>query len=151
MIQKVISGGQTGVDQLGLQAAKALGIPTGGTAPLGFWTEAGAEPELGKEFGLVEGPAGYTNRTLKNVLDSDGTILFGDLSSPGSKMTIGFLKQYEKPYLENPGSVDIMQFCEHYGIRTINVAGNRGSKLTEESKTEIYATLEYAFKIINEL
>jgi hypothetical protein len=34
MIGKVISGGQTGVDQAALRAAKACGIPTGGWAPI---------------------------------------------------------------------------------------------------------------------
>jgi len=33
MVEKVISGGQTGVDRMGLEVAKELGIPTGGTAP----------------------------------------------------------------------------------------------------------------------
>lgn len=32
MLKKIISGGQTGVDQIALDIAKQLGIETGGTA-----------------------------------------------------------------------------------------------------------------------
>ncbi|HJT77421.1 MAG TPA: putative molybdenum carrier protein, partial [Gemmataceae bacterium] len=40
MLERVISGGQTGADQAGLAAAKACGIPTGGWMPKGFLTVA---------------------------------------------------------------------------------------------------------------
>jgi Circularly permutated YpsA SLOG family len=33
MLERVISGGQTGADQAALRAARACGIPTGGWAP----------------------------------------------------------------------------------------------------------------------
>jgi hypothetical protein len=39
MLERVISGGQTGADQGGLRAARACGIPTGGWAPRGWLTE----------------------------------------------------------------------------------------------------------------
>lgn len=150
MIKKVISGGQTGVDRIGLEVAKALGIPTGGTAPMNYWTETGRDETL-KDFGLVEGPAGYTDRTKLNVFESDGTLLFGDLTSPGSKMTIDFLKGYAKPYLENPTYSEIMEFCEKNNIQVVNIAGNRDSKLNESMRVDIYAVLEVAFKLINDL
>ena len=35
MLKKVISGGQTGVDKAGLDAAKELGIATGGAGRVG--------------------------------------------------------------------------------------------------------------------
>lgn len=151
MITKVISGGQTGVDRIGLEVAKALKIPTGGTAPMNFWTETGSDSSLRDEFGLVEGKAGYLYRTEQNVKDSDVTLLFGDLSSPGSKMTIDFLKKHNKPYLENPEYMQIVLFLEENKYQVINIAGNRGSKLTEIQKSEIYAILEVAFKLINDI
>jgi len=49
VIERVINGGQTGVDQAGLRAARA-GIPTGGWPPQGWLTEAGAAPWLA-DFG----------------------------------------------------------------------------------------------------
>src|SRR6266851_2564588 len=51
---KVISGGQTGADRAGLDAAAALGLPTGGHAPAGIWTESGADPSL-ERLGLAAG------------------------------------------------------------------------------------------------
>ncbi|KKL28978.1 hypothetical protein LCGC14_2369790, partial [marine sediment metagenome] len=75
---KVISGGQTGADQGGLEAGKELGLETGGTAPLGWKTEDGPQPELLKGFGLREcTQPGYPVRTRRNVLTSDGTVIFG--------------------------------------------------------------------------
>lgn len=53
MLTKVISGGQTGVDQAALRAAKAARIPTGGYAPKGWLTEDGPAPWLA-DFGLIE-------------------------------------------------------------------------------------------------
>ena len=131
MLKKVISGGQTGVDRLGLSAAKVCGIETGGTAPKGYRTEDGNNPTLKTQFGLMEDNSYlYNNRTEKNVTDSDGTVLFGDMSSSGSKMTIGFIKKHNKPYIENPHSNELISFIEDNNIETLNVAGNRGSKLT---------------------
>ena len=46
MIERVISGGQTGADQAGLAVAKRLGIPTGGCMPKGWLTEAGPRPDF---------------------------------------------------------------------------------------------------------
>ena len=47
----VISGGQTGVDQAALRAARSCGIPTGGWAPRGWLTEDGPAPWLA-DYGL---------------------------------------------------------------------------------------------------
>ena len=44
-VTKIISGGQTGVDTIGLQVAKELGIETGGKAPKGFLREEGIDNE----------------------------------------------------------------------------------------------------------
>ena len=49
---KIISGGQTGIDRMGLEVARELGLPTGGTAPKSYWTENGADPSLAA-FGLA--------------------------------------------------------------------------------------------------
>lgn len=54
LLEKVISGGQTGADQAGLKAAKKCGIPTGGFIPPRFVTSNGPSPWLGEEYGLVE-------------------------------------------------------------------------------------------------
>jgi len=80
MLDRVISGGQTGVDQAAWRAAKALGIPTGGSMTRAFQTEDGPRPEFAEMFGAVElGSVNYPARTRANVRDSDGTIWFGDV------------------------------------------------------------------------
>ena len=64
-LEMVISGGQTGADRGGLIAAKALGIPTGGTAPLGYKTEAGMKSLQGRETQAYTSPTPGSDLTLK--------------------------------------------------------------------------------------
>lgn len=45
-IQKIISGGQTGIDRIALEVAGELYVPTGGTAGKGFFTESGPDLTL---------------------------------------------------------------------------------------------------------
>lgn len=128
-VAKVISGGQTGVDRLGLEVAKELGIETGGVAPKGYKTEKGSDTSL-KDFGLTQDTSSdYNPRTEKNVKASDGTVLFGDVSSAGSKLTISLLKKNNKPYIVNPTQEELADFLAANNIQVLNVAGNRGSKM----------------------
>jgi hypothetical protein len=84
MLIKVISGGQTGIDRMSLEAARELGVPTGGSAPKDFLTEDGADPSL-QDLGLVAlTKKEYKARTLKNVIDGDGTVIYGDLTAAPS-------------------------------------------------------------------
>jgi hypothetical protein len=88
-LTKIISGGQTGADQGGLLAGEDLGLATGGWAPLGWRTDEGPRPDLGTRFGLREDHSRYySQRTRRNVRDSDGTLIMGDPTSPGSRFTI---------------------------------------------------------------
>lgn len=132
MLEYVISGGQTGIDQLALITAKTFGIKTGGIAPKTYRTEMGSNYVL-KEFGLIEDVFfNYSSRTEKNVINSDGTILFGNTSSFGTKQTIKFLIKHNKPYLDNPTPEEMYDFINNNNIKILNVAGNRGSKLCDD-------------------
>ena len=51
MLTKIISGGQTGADQVALSVAVRLGLKTGGYAPLRYMTEDGPDPTLAR-YGL---------------------------------------------------------------------------------------------------
>lgn len=129
-VKEIISGGQTGIDQLGLKVAKELGIKTGGTAPKGYRTELGPYLSLRDEYGLVEDDsADYSPRTLKNILNSDGTVLFGNMESTGSKLTINLCKAYYKPFKSNPTVEELQLFLKENRVEVLNVAGNRGSSL----------------------
>ena len=68
MVNKIISGGQTGADQAALDVAIKLGIPHGGWIPKGRKTESGPLPD---KYLLQEMPNGsYAKRTEKNVIKS---------------------------------------------------------------------------------
>lgn len=134
MIKLVVSGGQRGADLAGLDAAKALGIPTGGTAPKGYRIcdydgNDSSDPSLA-EYGLVEHSSrDYPPRTRQNVIDSDGTVWFGFTESRGAKLTINTAKKLNKPILINPHFVDqFWHWVNTYDIESLNVAGNRLSK-----------------------
>ena len=74
VITKIVSGGQSGADQGGLDAAIELGIPHGGWCPKGRKSEDGAIPD---KYNLVETKSGdYRVRTEQNVVDSDATVVF---------------------------------------------------------------------------
>lgn len=133
MINKVISGGQTGADIGGLQAAIAFGIETGGWIPQGFLTENGPTPELAK-FGLVETKSeSWAPRTYANASDADGTIRFAkNFDSRGEICTLKAIKAKDKPYIDvnsnHPISIEeVVKWIKENNIQVLNVAGNRES------------------------
>lgn len=96
-LRKIVSGGQTGADRAGLDAAKTLGLETGGYAPHNFVTECGPCPELGTRYGLVamarmSERAMYPIRSQKNVDIADATVVFRFFASVGSDKTIGYCR-----------------------------------------------------------
>lgn len=128
---QVISGGQTGADRAGLEAARAYGLPTGGTAPANFWTEHGPDPSL-SEFGL-SASGSLKDRTKRNVLDADATIVFMLMATPGSVMTLRLCAAHDRPVLAvNPWDREaiprVVDFLRTHRPRTLNIAGNRESK-----------------------
>jgi len=135
MIEKIISGGQTGADQAALDAAIAWKIPYTGWIPKGRKTEAG---KLADKYRLKETATdNYTERTGKNVCDADGTLIFshGALKG-GSKFTQEMAVKHKRPYLHmdlnlvhgfeaaREGHAWIVQ----NRIKTLNVAGSRASE-----------------------
>ena len=131
MVRKIVSGGQTGADRGGLVAGQCLGLETGGTAPPNFMTELGTCLKLRDTFGLVEGEYDqkvYPKRTRKNVEDSDGTLLMGNVNSPGSRLTLRYCNELSKPYIENPSPFVLRLWLKNHSIEVLNVAGNRESK-----------------------
>ena len=134
---RIISGGQTGADQGALLAARKLGIPTGGTAPQGWWTEKGCEEQMLREFGLIEcATPGYEARTRQNVLDSDGTLIVGDDATGGTALTVTVAKHSGKPLFHVPNwlsfvperAAEFREWLKDHEIQTLNVAGNRESQ-----------------------
>ena len=137
---KVISGGQTGCDQAGIFAGRRLGLQTGGMAPKGWRTEAGPAPWLA-DYGLVESfSSGYQWRTRQNVLAADATLIIGDVSSPGSRMTLDAAAAGRLPRLtfraigpdfaqfgKEKSRSTLLTWLRSVNPRVINIAGNRES------------------------
>ena len=128
-LKKIISGGQTGADQGGLDAGLILQLERGGTAPPGWITDAGPQQELLETgHGLVEGEPDsriYPKRTRKNVSDADATLWIGNKHSPGGKMTLGEARRLNKPVLINPTVDGLAIWLQGEQIEILNVAGNR--------------------------
>ena len=145
LIEKVISGGQTGADLAGLRAAKDRGIETGGTAPKGYKTEYGPMPDLLKGYGLEENDtADYLDRTIINIRNSHGTVIFKEKHSKGSNATIRICQQLHKPYVINPRVDDLRVFVGAHGIRVLNIAGNRET-VSPGIEDRVYGLLKRTF------
>jgi len=135
MIEKLISGGQTGADIAALDVALRHGFPHGGWCPKERKSLDGRIPD---RYLLQETPSeSYLQRTEWNVRDSDGTVVFTYAKEPtgGSLKTIQFAKKHGKPclYIGRAGStytpeLALQEFVKQHGIKHLNVAGSRESK-----------------------
>lgn len=142
-LEKIVSGGQTGVDRGALDAALEKGFPCGGWCPPGRLSETGTIPGHYPLTPLSEG--GYRDRTLRNIMDSDGTaiIYFGEIEG-GTEATLRFCIRHRMPYKlldaelvdPNQAAEALADFVERWGIKALNVAGPRASKVPE---AETYA------------
>ena len=131
MIERVISGGQTGVDRAALEVALALGLPCGGWCPKGRWAEDGT---LDPRYPLQETPSEeYAERTEWNVRDSDGTLILARAAlSGGTAQTAAYAKRLDKPCLvldpmQPESGAAFKRWISAHHIRVLNVAGPRES------------------------
>lgn len=146
-LQKIISGGQSGVDRGALDAALSHGFPCGGWCPPGRLAEDGA---IAAVYPLSEmETGGYKARTRQNVLASDGTVVihFGELEG-GTERTARQCALHFKPHLlidaKNASVAQaaerMLGFIEAHSIAILNVAGPRQSKAP--------GAREYAYDVI---
>ncbi len=132
-IEKVISGGQTGVDRAALDVALELGISCGGWCPRGRKAEDGP---INTHYPLREtASANYSVRTEKNIRESDGTLILAKgRPKTGTALTIKFAQKHKKPYLvKDPfvkrDLVTVRIWIEVNKVRVLNVAGPRESEV----------------------
>jgi len=140
VLTKIISGGQTGADIAGVDAAIELGLSYGGMLPKNRKCENGRVPESYTEF-KESSSSSYLIRTERNVKQADGTVIFtfGRLSG-GSDSTRVFAQRLGVPLLvidlAPPAGFEMEQqmpevlrlFIERFDIKVLNVAGGRESK-----------------------
>ncbi|QEG21449.1 putative molybdenum carrier protein [Mariniblastus fucicola] len=139
-LTQIVSGGQTGVDRAGLDAAIFHEIPHGGWCPEGRRAEDGRIPD---SYRLSETKSrNYAVRTRQNVIDSDGTlILFEAAMSRGTELTAKYAARYSRPLL----TLDVVEFpdwseerfetevqnvlswLESQNVNVLNIAGPRES------------------------
>jgi Circularly permutated YpsA SLOG family len=156
MIRKVVSGGQTGVDRAGLDAAINAGIPIGGYCPKGRRAEDGIIPERYPLIELESPESCY--RTEKNVLESDGTLILNKgVLSEGTKLTLDYTVKYGKPSLvvqldaeQNIEPANVTRWIKGQYINVLNIAGPRESKQPEGIYDEAAAYMERVFMILRE-
>lgn len=166
-LRKVICGGQTGVDQAALRAAKDCGLEIGGWCPPGRESEDGVIPA---EFPLKETPHDWSpdapdvprsQRTEWNVRDSGGTLVIapGDgnrsgcptIPGPGTKWTIECARRYGRPVLvcsaNDPSAKNkILKWLDTFAVKALNVAGPSESESPGIGE-RVYALLRGVFEM----
>jgi hypothetical protein len=135
---KIISGGQTGVDRAALDFALRHGIQCGGRCPARRLDEFGKIPDHYPIQELQGG--GFTERTLQNVKDSDGTlVVYCDHLGGGTAQTVYFCLELKRPHeLIDASKIStedaarlIGDFVRKNKIGILNVAGPRQSEWPE--------------------
>lgn len=133
LIDKLVSGGQTGVDCAALDVALELGIPLGGWCPKGRWSESGVIAAI---YPLKETPSeDVAQRTEWNARDSDGTLVVVEGPTVGgTTLTVEMAERYGKPYLildllrpQHDARAVVRAWLAKNNIRVLNVAGPRES------------------------
>lgn len=139
----ILSGGQTGVDRAALDFAFSNKIQCGGWCPNGRKAEDGIIPII---YPLKETlTSDYSERTQKNIEESDGTLIILDHTmDQGTALTKKLCTSLDKPNLiiqidEPSAKTKITEWMKANKISILNIAGPR-----ESSDPGIYMkTLRY--------
>jgi len=153
MIEKIISGGQTGAARAALDVAMKMGIPHGGWVPKGRMTEDGS---LAERYEMQEMPTDrYDARTEQNVMDADGTLIICRGKPAGGsdysrKMVLKHKKHLLHIDLNLTTSFDaaslIASWIKLHRIKILNVAGSRASE-DPNLYVDVFRILEMTLKI----
>ena len=135
-VSKIVSGGQTGVDRAAFDFALENDFEIGGSVPKGRIAEDG--PIDKKYVGLIETKTSdYSERTARNVTDSDATLILsnGKLRG-GSKLTRELAERLQKPHFHLDFSCansdqarnETLDWLSSINCPKLNVAGPRASE-----------------------
>jgi len=135
MLEKIISGGQTGAERAALDFAIEFDISHGGWISKDREAEDGVLPD---KYQLREMPPGsYPKHSERNVVDADGTLILshGKLSGRSS-LSAKIAEKHHRPWLHiNFAKTNgfeaaraINTWITENEIETLNIAGLRASK-----------------------
>jgi hypothetical protein len=138
-LTKVISGGQTGVDQAALRAARDCGLEIGGWCPPERVCETGMIPpefplrETDEERSARAPEVPRSQRTEWNVRDSDGALVIGATeraqeADPGTAWAMQCAQRFGRPFLacdvaDPDAKQKIRQWLERFQIKVLSVGG----------------------------
>lgn len=141
MTLTIVSGGQTGSDRGGMDAAIRLGLDYGGWATADYKAEDGAIPAIYASKMKACSSREYNLRTRLNVQDSDATLIvsYAETLTGGSDFTARECRRQRKPcrHLVLPrgrGQVTpelrstLLDWLANNHVAVLNVAGPRESK-----------------------
>jgi Circularly permutated YpsA SLOG family len=164
MIEKIVSGGQTGVDQAALEMASKVDLPIGGWCPQGGLDENGNN--ILKNYALKEANTSNPDeRTKLNIEDSDGTLIIvpeyplPKSISDGTLLTIKHAAQQNKPHLvvalsqKANATEKILNWIYQNNILVLNIGGPRESSwpgINKEASLlfeELFRALQVQYQI----
>jgi hypothetical protein len=157
VIRQVISGWQTGADQAGMRAARAVGLPTGGYIPKGYRTEEGPRPDFAP-WGAIQSTSNqYAPCTINNLKLASVVIWFGTAASSGGRLTLGDACTVPWIVIDGPSPTaapeslviaDLIEFVRSTSPTIVMVAGNRESRypgigaFVERILTQVFRELQ---------
>ena len=131
-VERIVSGGQTGVDRAALDVALDLGFDCGGWCPKGRRAEDGPIPD---RYPLRQAPStAYIQRTRFNVRDSDATLIVTRGEPTGGTLaTLRHAERIARPHLvadlaREADAGTVRRWLVDEGIRVLNVGGPRASQ-----------------------
>jgi len=132
---RIISGGQTGADRAGLDAAITKGLDYGGAVPKGRITEDGPLSSTYSRMTELT-TSSYPVRTEKNVKDADATLIFtmGEIGK-GTALTIRIAQKNKNPFLhinlKEKTKEEAVEYIKNWissiQPKILNIAGSRES------------------------
>ncbi|MEM7121588.1 MAG: putative molybdenum carrier protein [Pseudomonadota bacterium] len=130
---RLVSGGQTGVDRAALDVALTLGVPCGGWCPKGRRAEDGP---IDERYPLKETPrVDYAERTAWNIRDSDATLIISpEPLAGGTKLTAELARRQPRPCMavdpvsDPDAAAKARAWLDDLKPDVLNVAGPRASK-----------------------
>lgn len=154
VLEKVVSGAQTGVERAALIAAKECGLATGGWMPKDYLTLDGNHPEFAELYGMQETTApDYGTRTILNVRDAGATLRYAvNLTSPGEKAVLSAIRKHNRPYLDidpaTGNAQEVADWIRSKKVKVLNVSGSVERKKPNDIEASAVKFFTEVFQLV---